>query len=166
MKNLSKVINLILVVLTLSLTACKKETTEETGPANYNDMTKADIEAVANTMSNSTIEATNANGHVLKVGDVIVYKTKNNRYGKMEILAIDDASNYKLTIKAVTYNTSDDGIFSATASAEVRGTWLCDLDNITETDLNADADFKWDRLTATDTNLRPYNTAVFAIFNF
>ncbi len=166
MKNLFKTVSLFLAAITLTLTSCKKENTDDTSPANYNEITKADIEAVANTMSSTLIIATNGSGHVLDVGDVLVYKTNDDRYGKMEILAIDDATNYKLTLKAVTYNVADSGTFNETNSLDIRGTWLCDLDALTETDVSGDSDFQWERVTATDTNLRPWNSAIFALYDF
>ena len=162
-KNTFKTISLLLV-FSLIFTSCKNDETEENmNPTNYAEITKDDIAAKEATMSSNMIEATNANGHVLDVGDVLVYKTNNDHFGKLEILAIDDADNYKLTIKAVTYDASG-SVFSQTASLDIRGTWLCDLDAMEED--GTSPDFKWRRLTETDTNLEPRGSALFAVYNF
>lgn len=84
--------------------------------------------------------------------------------GKLEILGVDETVNYKLTIKAVTYN-ADGTIFSQTGSLDIRGTWSCDLDAMVEIS-NHDSDFWWERVTSTDTSLSPRNTAHFAEYDF
>ena len=165
MKSTYKILN-VLLILTLVLASCKKEKSEEeekNAPANYQEITRDDIVAKASTLSGNSIEATNSNGNVLNVGDVIIYKTNNDRYGKMEILAIDDANNKKLTIKAITYK-NDGSVFYETSSLNVRGTYLCDLDAMVET--QTDADFQWQRVNSTDTNLKPIAPALFAVYDF
>ncbi|HFS67030.1 MAG TPA: hypothetical protein ENK67_02340 [Flavobacteriia bacterium] len=167
MKNLINISSLVLVISFISLFSCNSnDESGKSNPTNYDEITKSDIEVIADSMSSNDIEATNSNGHVLDVGDVIVYKTRNNHFGKMEILAIDDATNYKLTIKAVTYNLNDSGIFSQSSSLEIRGTWLGDLELMSETSVSSDADFQWSRETATDTSLSSYNGSAFSVYNF
>ena len=168
MKNLMKLTGLVFVLIAISLVSCKKESdkTEEHSPANYGELTKSDITKVSQSMSDSSIPATDASGHLLDVGDVIVYKTNEGRYGKMEILAIDDATNYQLTIKAVTYNLNDDNTYSASPNLVIRGTWICDLDTMVETSDGSIADFQWERVNPTDSNLNPENTAIFALYHF
>ena len=163
-----KLTGLVFVLIAFSLVSCKKESdkTEEHSPANYGELTKSDIANVAQSMSNSSIPATDASGHLLDVGDVLVYKTNEGRYGKMEILAIDDATNYQLTVKAVTYDLNDDNSFSASPSLIIRGTWLCDLDTMVETSDGNIADFFWERINATDTKLKPENSAIFTLYHF
>jgi hypothetical protein len=125
---------------------------------NYEELTSDKIVAKNGLLSKAVIEGTNANGHALSTSNVIIYKTNNNRYGKLQILGIDDASNFKLTIKAVTYN--DDGtIYSQTENLAIRGTWQCDLDAMAESEV--DIDFKWNRTTSTNTYLQPITPAVF-----
>ena len=165
MKFLVKTTGLLLVVGLLLTSCCKKEQPKEEPhtPSNYSEITKDDIAARASQMSSDDIAATYAGGHILDVGDVLIYKTNGNHYGKMQILAIDDSSNYKLTIKAVSYK--DDGsVFSETTSLDIRGTWTCDLDAMQEA--GPDDDFQWNRLTTTATKLSPINTAVFAVYHF
>jgi len=168
MKNLMKLTGLVFVLIAFSLVSCKKESdkTEEHSPANYGELTKADIAKVSQSMSDSSIPATDASGHLLDVGDVLVYKTNEGRYGKMEILAIDDATNYQLTVKAVTYDLNDDNTYSSSPNLVIRGTWICDLDTMVETSDGNIADFHWERINATDTKLRPLNTAIFALYHF
>ncbi len=165
MKNIMKTIGYLLLLALAMTSCCKKEQPQKAphNPTNYSEITRDDIVARESTLLSEVIAATYAGGHILDVGDVLIYKTNGNHYGKMEILAIDDADNYKLTIKAVSYK--DDGsVFAETSSLDIRGTWSGDLDAMAEH--GPSEDFQWNRLTNTDTNLKPKGSAVFAIYHF
>ncbi len=135
-------------------------------PKDFDAITCEDINSNTDNLSEDQIIGTNANGHVLQVGDVIIYKTNQNRCGKLEILNINDANNKKLAIKAVTYNQNGT-VYSQTNFLEVRGTWQCDLDAMIEEGYIAgQQDFWWQRLNPTDSSITPRNGAKFYKFQF
>lgn len=151
---------IILALVSIMLSACEEDNPKpDDTPDNFAEIMRDHIVAKEATFSNTTINGTIASGHLLNVGDIFLYKTNNNLYGKLQILAIDDANNYKLTIKAVTYN-SDGIVFSESPSLNIRGTWMCDLDAMIEA-TSTNCDFQWDRATSTNTNFNPLNGALF-----
>ena len=106
--------------------------------------------------------ASDADGNIFRNGDIIIYRTNENRCGKLQIVNIDDAANKMLTIKAVTFN-ADGSIFAQTNSLQIRGTWSCDLDEMVEpeTGITSGRDFFWRRRNATTTHFTPVNGATF-----
>jgi hypothetical protein len=79
----------------------------------------------------------------------------------MEIISIDQAANYKITLKATTYENTGT-VCSACTSAQVRGTWIFDLDQMEELDdVSENEDFWNERINATDTHFTPQNQASF-----
>ena len=136
------------------------------GPDDFNSITCEDINFNNSNLSEDNIEATDVNGHILQVGDVIIYKTNQDRCGKLEILNIDDAVNKKLTIKAVTFN-ADGSVYNQTNALEIRGTWNCDLDAMIEEGYVAgQEDFWWQRINVNDTEFSPKNGAKFHKYSF
>lgn len=152
-------------VISLIFLNCSKDDSDP-APKNYDDLKRSDIVAIESDMVTGNITTTNDSGPVWQPGDVIVYKTNEGRYGKFEILDITQAENYKLTVKCTTY-TDNGSVFISTNNLIIRGTYLCDLDVVTEngveTVLN---DFHWNRQTATLTYLTPKNGAKFVKYTF
>ncbi len=164
--------SMLAIIFALSIFSCKKSTTESTPvlptpvlPKNYSEITNAHLQAKDASMTVAVIAVSDASGLLMKAGDVFAYKTNNVQYGKFEIVAIDIPTNYKLTINAVTYN-ADGSVKSTSNGLIIRGTFLCDLDLLAEGLDNTTSDFKWNRVTATDTNLEPKNAAKFYKYIF
>lgn len=161
-----KTFKFIFILLSgLILSNCNKDDNDPS-PQNYDDLTRQDILNKESQMIAGNITTTNADGLIWLAGDVIVYKTSEGRYGKFEILSIDQADNYKLTIKLTTF--ADNGsVFISTNNLVIRGTYLCDLDTAIEMGINGtDEDFHWNRQTSTLTYLSPYNGAKFLKYTF
>lgn len=132
-------------------------------PVDFDDFTLDVITALEDDLSNANIPASSAAG-VLVSGKIILYKTSEGRFGKMEVVNVDIPSNYKVTLNAVTYNLTGGGIYKSNATLEVRGTFLCDLDELAEETAQSEiVDFQWDRDTSTDTYLEPFNSAKFSL---
>ena len=169
MKNTLKIVSLFMLAsILIILNACEKDEKQpeiEKQPENYNEISLANIIEKETTLSDIPIPATDINGHILDNSDVIIYKTSNNNYGKLEILSIDDANNKALTIKAVTYQANGT-IYCQTSSLVIRGTWSCDLDAMEESITTPFTDFKWERVNSTDTYLTIKNSALFAKYDF
>ena len=152
--------SLLISFLLIGLLSCTKDEMPKNSP--FEDITRDDIVSKTSRLSNKTIEATNSNGHILNIGDVLIFKTNDNHYGKLIIIDFDYDNNMKLTIESISYN--DDGsIFKHSKHLEIRGTYLCDLDLMMETGLE-NSEFHWERINKTDTNLSPKHDAVFAIY--
>jgi len=136
-------------------------------PENYADIALGNIQFNEDNLSGDSIEATNADGNIFKTGDVLIYKTNEGRYGKLEVLSIDDADNKKLAIKAVTY-TNDGSIYKETSFLEIRGTWSADLDELIEAPAGQISiqDFWWERINTTDTDFTPENDAKYYMYSF
>ncbi|HLV70203.1 MAG TPA: hypothetical protein VKY34_05810, partial [Xanthomarina sp.] len=128
------------------------------GPTNYDDITRVHIADNESNMSTDSIMATNQNGSLLNSGDVIIYKTNEGRFGKLEVLNIDETNNYKLAIKAVTFKL-DGTVYSQTSFLEIEGTYDCDLDLMDSNPIYQNEDFLWERVTQFDTYLESINDA-------
>jgi hypothetical protein len=170
MKNLKPlfITKILLVITTLSIFifSCKKnkETTPPL-PTNFNEINMSTIQAKETAMVTTPIVATNANGFVWQPNDVYIFKTEQNRFGKLQVVSIDAANNNKLTLNAIVYNT--DGTVKLTNNAlVVRGTWLCDLDLLAETTTLILSDFHWIRVNTTTTEFTPQNAAKFVKYTF
>ncbi len=93
---------------------------------------------------------------IARPGDVILYKTTEGNYGKLELINVDRHSNDKTTFRYVTYN-SDGSIKSQSNNFSVRGTYTFDLDNGTEEGTSDDeVDFQIQREDKQNTKLTPY----------
>jgi hypothetical protein len=99
-------------------------------------------------------------GNIAKPGDVILYKTSEGSFGKLELIKVDRNSNDKTTFRYVTYN--DDGsIKSQSDNFSVRGTYTFDLDKGTEEGTaGEDVDFKIQREDDNNTRLIPYTDRI------
>ena len=171
MKTLNKFLSLLVIVFTLiTVFSCRKDDQEQPKPVlkTYAELTLDDIKAKENALSTAVLVISDAGGIKMKAGDIILYKTQKGKYGKMEVIAIDAASNYKIKVKAMTYVNENWTEYITSNALEVRGTWYCDLDypNMKEVDDETLADFKNERLTNTDTKLTSKNGAKFMKYNF
>lgn len=117
----------------------------------------------------SAMSATNLipiiyNGKIFwKLGDVFVYKTKEVRFGKFEVMQINVTDGY-VTIKAVTF-ASDGKVFNQANALNIRDTYHCDLDLVAES-TSATGDFQSDRQMDGFLDLEPEHNAKFASYNF
>lgn len=154
-------LSLLTLVFSLTLiTSCEKP---EDDPSLFDLVAPEDIAMLEEDMEAGPMTISNANGVQWEPGDVFIYKTNQGRFGKFEVISVNQAENYKLTIKAVTYDTGG-VIHSQTSSLSIRGTWLCDLDTMTEVGIDGTEDFKVSRDTEVNTSLLPTLTAVFSAY--
>jgi hypothetical protein len=159
--------NIFLITLILiGFIGCNK--TKEITPAatlitSFEQIKMANIQALDSKLSGNTIQITNNMGSIWKPGDVFIFKTNENKYGKFKVITIVSDVDYRLIIDAVLFN--DDGKEKLSKEKIViRGTWLCDLDLLSETDLETKSDFHWKRATLTDTEFKLKNGAKIARF--
>lgn len=127
----------------------------------FDSITLADIQAV--TLSTENIDGSDATNKI-PAGTIVVYKTKNGRYGKFLV----DTWGHDLVFNWVTYNLANDGtVYSFGSNVTIRGTWWADLDNGVEingvTD-SKDGDFFWEQFTGTKRAIVPENGAMFAVY--
>ncbi len=161
---MKKTIILLCSLILLMVSACKKQKSAK--PGSYDEIKNEHIAGLETSMSNHLIEVINTTGTVLlKPGDVIVYKTNMGRFGKMKIVSINSADNYKLTINAETYK-ADGSIYQGKSNVEIQGTFIAELDEIVEASNNSLGDFFWNRVTTHLTNLVPEQGAKFLKYNF
>lgn len=150
----------------LMITSCGKDEESEMKENDpvvniYEELTYETIVNSSELLNSEDIEASNVNGYLLNICDVIIYKTKNQRYGKFKILNFEDEENKRLTIKAITYD-NDGSIYNQIDSLKIRGTYTCDLDSMIEG--GSQRDFHWKRINTTDTKLRPWGDSLFGIY--
>lgn len=111
------------------------------------------------TLTSDTIDGSNNASNMLPAGTIVVYRTKQGRYGKFRVLRY----GYTLWLKIVTY--ADNGAVHASAdSVAIQGTWLCDLDSAKQALASLPGDFKWGIHTDTLRYLVPRNGAEFALY--
>jgi hypothetical protein len=161
----SKILTTILLLIIVLCNACQKDDKQQDEPKviSYTDLAIADIKAKEAQMSVAPLVISNSGGIYFKAGDILFYKTSLGNFGKMEVISVDQADNYKFTFKAVTYK-ADGTILSSCTTLSIRGTWLCDLDTMTEVEEDGSQDFWVERLNPTDTNLEPKINATFVRF--
>lgn len=166
MKTLKQLSILIILVFTIS---CSKDDNSEpiATPANFSEIKLSDIIAKESKMSSASIIGTTEAGIQLTPGTVIIYKTSENHYGKLEVVSIDlsASSNYAITFKASNFN-AEGSVNNSTSNFLVNGTYEADLDLLTTGGEASFKDFFWKRLTTTNTNLEPENGAKFYKYIF
>lgn len=160
-----------MLILTCFVVSCSKDDDPAVaalpaGPANYSEITMADIIAKESNMGTTPIIAVDASGVLLVPGTVLIYKTSDNRYGKCKIISIDTTtSSHRLTLDVTTYRP-DGTVYSTSNVYMVDGTFYGDLDGFVSPPATAERDFQWNRQTATNTRLNPQNGAKFYKYNF
>jgi len=161
---MNKICTTILLLLVVLINGCQKDDTkDEPKLVSYADLSLTNIKAKEAQMSVAPLVISNSGGIYFKAGDILFYKTGLGNFGKMEVISVDQADNYKFTFKAVTYK-ADGTILSSCTTLSIRGTWLCDLDTMTEVEEDGSQDFWVERLNPTDTNLEPKINATFVRF--
>lgn len=146
------------LMIMLATSCSKKEDVEQTL---FDDIALDDITAKAAEMISGSLVISNSSGVLWNTGDLILYVTNEGRYGKFEVISVNANENYKLTFKAVTYENNG-SVHSQTSLLAIRGTWLCDLDTMSEIDEGTAAEDFWlEKATQTDTNLTSKYTARF-----
>jgi len=94
-------------------------------------------------------------------GSIVVYRTKEGRYGKLEVLEY----GYNLVVRLVTYK-ADGSVIAEKDRMVFSGTWLYDLDQGTECDLPLEpkSDIFWEQVDRVRRYLAPRNGALIALF--
>ena len=152
----------LLMLILLAGIACRKD--KDDAPRNYDEITREHILAKETSMNGDAIQATNAGGIIWKAGDVYIFRNRLRVLGKLQVVAIDPAINYQLTIRATIYNNNG-SVAKQTDAMVVRGTFSGDLSILAETMSALNSDFHWTRQSPTDTYLTPQNQAVFVKYN-
>jgi hypothetical protein len=153
----------LLFIFCLSAISCKKD--KDSVQKNYEAITRNDIIAREASLSTNNIVVSNSSGIELKPGSVIIFKSNLGLFGKMKINSIDVSQNYLLNIAAVVYN-ADGSMKKQTGGLTIRGTYFADMDELVESLVLSNMDFKNERINNTDTNLKPENGAKFAKYIF
>ncbi len=130
----------------------------------FNDLDKKTIAAKLESLPDSfKIPISNKSGIVNGKGTVIIYSTTGGKFGKMEILNIDERKNYEITIKFVTYNY-DGTVHREHNKIQIEGTYGCDLDEGYSGDVDfEDAEFFLGRQGSVTTTINPGETAILKI---
>ena len=121
-------------------------------------LTRADIVAMDAQMTGSPID--NSDGNRIPVGAVILYVTRDGRYGKLMVTVSDGSNNNGLTFDHVTY-AADGSVHASGSGTTVTGTWGFDLDLQGAGQGDGVHDFWLSNATATSRNFNPLSTARF-----
>ncbi|MCB0647204.1 MAG: hypothetical protein KDC49_11105 [Saprospiraceae bacterium] len=159
MKFRNNLLLLCLACLVLSVSCSKEEKA-------FEDINFDDIKDKESSLLSKKIEATNSTGIILKPGTILLFKTNEGRFGKLNIVGFDESSNYDLTIDAVVYK-EDKSVLGSANGLVIRGTWLADLDVPKEAAFNefqTKGDFQLERINDTDSNISPSNGAMFYVY--
>ena len=144
---------IFLLMIVLGMYSSKAQACNELNTT-YNAVTKSVIQSSDACLTTTAIDGSNSSANRIPTGTLVFYRTNQGRYGKMEILEY----GHSLRVRCTTYN--DNGsIFRANENLTVRGTWSCDLDNVSEA--QAGADFFWNQRTSVLRSLDPLGGARF-----
>ncbi len=121
-------------------------------------LTRADIVAIDAQMTGTPID--NSDGNRIPVGAVILYVTRDERYGKLLVTVSDGSNNNGLTFDHVTY-AADGSVHASGLGTTVTGTWGFDLDLQGAGQGDGVHDFWLSNATATDRSFNPQVTARF-----
>ncbi len=106
-------------------------------------------------LSDEKIDGSNNNNNQIPSGTIILYKTDEKRYGKLEVLTY----GYNLRIKWVTYDYNG-SVFSSGDDLLVKGTWTYDLDYGKEGKYSQSMpDIWWQQVDKTERYIRLRNGA-------
>lgn len=143
-------------------TSSKTKTTTERNqsisrsrPTSFSDITVEDIMSAS--LSSRNINGSDNSSNRIPRGTILVYRTSEGRYGKLQIRKYD----YNLTIRWTTYDRNG-RVHSTGSNLVIRGTWSCDLDEGIES--NTSADFWWQQETSRERYLTPKNGAKFVVW--
>jgi hypothetical protein len=150
-----------------ALFSCKKETKTpvNTAPTNYAEIDIEDIKLVEASMNTDLIQATSGEGLEWNIDDVFVYKTNENRYGKLQVINIIEDENHKFQFRATVFN-ADGSVFNSINLLEIRASYTCDLDALVEIGLSQLRDFQWVKANSVDVYLNPIDNAKFRGYYF
>lgn len=153
---------LLAVLTTFACGGCTKEDPDPQTPLiDYAKIKLPDIQAKNLALKTSGMIISDAGGIYFKAGDILFYKTSLGRYGKMKIINVDQADNYKLSFMATTYENNG-AVFNESSAAIARGSWIFDLDQMEELeDASVNEDFWNERINPIDTHFVPKNDASF-----
>jgi len=119
-------------------------------------LTPGDIAAASGTLGERAISGSD-DASELPPGAILLYRTNEGRYGKLEIIE----SGYNLAIRFVTYASSGT-IVASSDRLVVSGTYLADLDSGSIT--TASADLQWSQWSESVRSLDPVNGARFGVW--
>jgi len=106
-----------------------------------------------------SINGSNNASNLVPKGSIVVYLTKEGRYGKFKVLRY----SYTLWLRIITY-AADGSVHFFADSVSIDGTCFCDLDSAKQCNSGPRSDFKWDMRTDTNRAIDPRNGAQFAVY--
>jgi hypothetical protein len=166
-------LSLITCILFISCTKNEDDIKDEP-PKSYEEIKWKHINARELELTETIIPVSGLNGLKLQPGTVIIFKTFDNRLGKIKVNSIDPAQNYLMNISARVYTNTydylppdvDKPVKAETNSLNIRGNFGCNLDTLLEVNGNSTQDFWIQRVNSTDTEFRPVNGAKYAKYIF
>jgi hypothetical protein len=162
----------IIFTLTIAtlLFACKKKDSapEIVGPKNYDEIKFSDIKSKEGMMNFQEYEYL-VNDQIA-IGNVFVFKTEQNRFGKLQILNIGNAtSTYKLTFKVLLYDLNGNEK-STNSDIQIFAGDSYDFDlMVFSFGIPITADFQWafySVLNPQKLSFKPWNGAKFTKYTF
>ncbi|MHC1775527.1 MAG: beta strand repeat-containing protein [Lentimicrobium sp.] len=111
-------------------------------------------------LSSEAINGSNNNDNQLTPGNIVLYKTNGNRFGKFIITSY----GINLELAWITYN-SDGSVYSSGEDLVIHASYLADLDIGQETSDYSLADFWWSLQDETIRFLYPENGALFGVYH-
>jgi hypothetical protein len=163
MKKLQVFIALILVTI---ISSCSNDDSAPTAaPTNFDQIKLTDIQNRSSLMTATNILASDVVGILWAKGTVVIFKTTEGTFGKLEVVNIEKVNNYALILNITIYNANGT-TKNIIKGLLIRGTWGCNLDMPSEETVGLKSDFFWDRPTQFETYLAPKNGAVFLKYTF
>ena len=153
---------LLSMVVLLVFTACSSDDDAQSpeAPLTFETLTMADIAALEEDMGVFSQNGTNDGGILWESGKVLLYKTSDDRFGKLKVLNISSFGGFTLTITAITYN-EDGSIYNSDDFLQISGNSMCDLDDMNPPIISSPFDFRWHRVTESTTRIESQNEALF-----
>lgn len=144
------------------LSSCKKQTADNkpTPDVSFEKLTFEQIKGNESEMKTDPIQLKKDGDFLLKTGQIIIFKTNQDRYGKLLLTKI--VPDEKLTFKGVCYN-ADGSVHNNTESFELESSYLVDLDIFKSINGTGEEDL-WYNNADVNQFLRPQNKARVALF--
>lgn len=111
-------------------------------------------------LSSEAINGSNNVSNQLTPGTIVLYKTKENRFGKFMVESI----GWYLALKWVTFN-SDGSVFTSGDNLVIHASYYADMDLGQQVSVSDQADFQWSLQNETIRFLYPENGALFGVYH-
>jgi hypothetical protein len=152
---------LYITLLLIPILFCCFQNKLNTEPTKFDKINNLDIKAKYRLMTTNVITAKDSTGILVKAGEIMVFKTNNDSFGKLEVVSIN-ALNNTLTLNVVLYN-GDGSIKSTENNVTIHSSLGCDLDIPSEGNVGLKSDIKWNIYGTNNVNasIDPINGTLF-----